>query len=346
MTSQMLHCALEGRGTMGSMTKSLESIWIFFWSVLGFLLCLWGHAFWRFVTANITSLAALIIITFGLFGKNLWIPVVPAGMAFLISSALMMLYLSRRERDQRNLLMQLFSSHVSPDVARTIWDQRAQFMQEGRLRPQELTATVLFTDLVGFTTLSESMDKYELLDWLNQYIESMTKIIMDHGGVVNKYIGDSIMAMFGVPIARTTESEVSRDALNAVKCAVAMGRELEALNLDWQRHKQCIAKMRVGIFTGSLIVGCIGNAQRREYTVIGDTVNVASRLESFDKRLDSEATCRILIGEPTRLPLGDLFPTKALGTISLKGKKDRITVYQVLFNAERKTEPKPSAGDS
>jgi adenylate cyclase len=180
-----------------------------------------------------------------------------------------------------------------------------------------------------FTSVAQIYDAQTLMDWLNEYMEVMVKLVMDHGGVVNKYMGDGIMALFGVPVARTNESQISQDAINAVKCATAMRAELERLNTIWSEQDRPTSKMRVGIFTGPVVVGSLGSTQRLEYTVIGETVNIASRLESFDKAFDSENPCRILIGPTTLHHLGDQFQTKELSDVSLEGKDQRVTIYQV-----------------
>jgi len=209
-------------------------------------------------------------------------------------------------------------------------------VEEGLPRPQELTATVLFTDLVGFTTISEQFgDPGKLMLWLNEYMEVMTSCVMNHRGLVDKYMGDSIMSVFGVPVARTSEEEISRDAIDAIRCAMAMGTRLADLNSRWKEQNLPTVRMRVGIFTGHLIGGCIGSRRQRiEYTVTGDTVNIASRLESFNKQFDSENICRILIGESTWRYSCEQFLCRELGSMELRGKGQRVEVYQVLGTAD------------
>jgi adenylate cyclase len=163
--------------------------------------------------------------------------------------------------------------------------------------------------------------------------------VIEHGGVIDKYIGDSIMAIFGVPVPRTTEAEISQDAVNAVKCALAMERSLIELNNRWREQQLPTIGMRIGIFTGPLVAGCLGSVQRLEYTVIGDTVNTASRLESFEKdffALDClNSPCRIIIGEATLRRLGPQFKTQRIGEVSLKGKNQKMTVHCVVAPDDR-----------
>ena len=142
------------------------------------------------------------------------------------------------------------------------------------------------------------------------------------------------MAIFGVPLARKTEAEIGKDAVNAVNCALAMEKKLIQLNSIWQEQELPTIGMRIGIFTGPLVAGSLGSAQRLEYTVIGDTVNTASRLESFDKKgFYPDLTnnpCRILIGKSTLRYLGHQFKTQMIGEVSLKGKDQKTTVYRIV----------------
>ena len=138
------------------------------------------------------------------------------------------------------------------------------------------------------------------------------------------------MAVFGIPVARDNEGQIGLDAVNAVECALAMRETLDGLNRNWLAQGRPTTKMRVGIHTGTLVVGCLGGAERLEYTVIGDTVNTASRLESFDKTVDADSTCRILVSEETRRYLEGRIMTERLATFPLKGKKEPVTLYRVL----------------
>ena len=184
----------------------------------------------------------------------------------------------------------------------------------------------MFTDIRGFTTISEKLDPQELFDWLNGYMEVMSNIVLKYHGIINKYIGDAIMALFGVPIPHTTPEEIARDAQAAVDCALEMRAAIEKMNEE--RVGKPPLGMRIGIFSGPLAAGTLGSSKRVEYTVIGDTVNIASRLESYKGVDDSEA-CRILIGEFTLQQLGDRYRTRLVGSIHLKGKEKAITIYQV-----------------
>jgi class 3 adenylate cyclase len=242
-----------------------------------------------------------------------------------------------RETAQRATLMQLFSKHVSPEVAESLWQQRDQFLDGGRPRPQKLLATILFTDLQGFSSVSEKQEPQVLMDWLNTYMEALATKVMEHHGVVDNYIGDAVKADFGVPLPRTTEAELREDATNAVACALAMEREVIRLNAVMESRGLPTLRMRVGINTGPVVAGSLGSSDRLKYTTLGDAVNTASRLESYDKALVipelDDRPCRILVSRATLMFLGDAFDTRRVGELALKGKEQMIDVYCVLGRA-------------
>jgi adenylate cyclase len=334
IVSQLLRFALDGDSPIATVSDGLEAAWILLWSMLGGAVGIGVRSPWRFSLSAAGGLLLLGLADYFAFVTGWWIPLVPPAMAWLGSAALVTAYMSNQEKQQRTLLMQLFSKYVpNEEVAEIIWQQRDQLLDGGRLRPQNLTATVLFTDLMGFTAVAEKRDPQGVMDWLNAYMEAMAQRVIEHGGVIDKYIGDSIMAIFGVPLPRTTEAEISRDALNAVNCALDMEKTLIQLNDRWREQDLPTIGMRIGIFTGPLVAGSLGSVQRLEYTVVGDTVNTASRLEGFDKELFApdylSRPCRIIIGEATLCRLGDQFEAQKVGEASLKGKDQKITVYCV-----------------
>jgi adenylate cyclase len=337
IVSQLLRFALDGDQQIAIVSDRQEGVWTLLWGIMGGALGLWVRSPWRFSIIAAGGLFVLSGAAYFAFLGGWWIPLVPPAMTWLVSAALITAYISNQEKRERAVLMQLFSRHVSPEVADAVWQQREQFMDGGRPRSQKFMATVLFTDLKGFTSVSEKMDPQALLDWLNTYMEAMAQLVMSHGGVIDNYIGDSIKADFGVPLPRTTEAEIAQDAVAAVNCALAMEKELRRLNAFWQQQNLPTVEMRVGIYTGPVVGGSLGSAQRLKYTTMGDTVNVASRLESFDKEhVDPKAAdspCRILIGEETLKYLDHQFETKKIGSAILKGKDEEVIIYRVIGEA-------------
>jgi adenylate cyclase len=304
-----------------------EPAWILFWTAVGGAVAAFTRRPIVLATGGAIVVTSLGAIALAGFLGSIWIPIVPAAIGSLASAGLVTALGSWQERAQRELLMRIFEQNVSPAIAEMLWKQRDAFMAGTRPRSQRLVATVLFTDLRGFTALSESADPDMLIEWLNTYLERMAEIVSEHGGIVDKFIGDAIMAVFGVPIPRRAPAERAADARNAVECALAMERAVTALNVEWMRAGRPNAAMRVGIFTGPLVAGAVGGTQRLNYTVIGDTVNTASRLESFDRSIGKDLTCRILIGEPTRELIGDVYRLRYVGDVLLKGKSQPIAVH-------------------
>lgn len=329
--NQLLRFALDGDKPIRGLSGHAEQAWLWLWCMTGIGLALSRLPF-RWLLLLMSGAVALLMGLWQIaFLEQIWLPLVAPALGLTAAASLSNVYLSVNERAERKLLMHLFSRHVAPEVAATLWRERQQLLEGGRLRSQRLIATVLFTDIQGFTSISESMEPARLMDWLNIYMEAMTEVVMMHGGVVNKYIGDAVMALFGVPTPRQSATEIAADATRAVECALAMGQRLQQLNPDWAQQGLPRITMRVGIHTGPLVAGSLGGSRRLEYTVLGDTVNIASRLESFEKN-DHHApgsACRVLIGESTFDYLNGRFQAVEVSKVKLKGKQQGITVYRV-----------------
>jgi len=330
IVSQLLRIGLDGAQPTAVLPGRSKGAWTLLWSLAGGVVGLRTRSALRFSLLLAGALTLLVASAYLAFLQQLWVPLVPPALSLFLSAGVVTALVSSREKQERTLLMGLFSRHVSKEIAEVIWEQRDQFMNNGRPRSQKMTVTVFFSDLKGFTARSEQMDPQGLIDWLNGYMESMTRLIMDHGGVIDDYAGDGIKANFGVPLPRLSAQEVSADAVNAVACALAMQKELLRLNALHAERGLPAMGTRIGIYTGEVVTGLLGSAQRLKYTTVGDTVNVAARLESYDKAVGTDGACRILIGEPTLRHLDDRFVTEGIGELSLKGKEARIAVHRVL----------------
>lgn len=185
------------------------------------------------------------------------------------------------------------------------------------MEPKDLTATVLFTDIIDFTQLAEQSPPRETNIILNQYFSAMVEIIFRYDGTLDKYIGDGLMAVFGAPM------EGENDAERAILAAKEMKRQLSAMMAKQEGSRKKL-DIRIGINTGRVVAGNIGSPRRLDYTVIGDPVNIASRLESIAK------PNQILIGEETYRAVKDKFKIKKIGLKKVKGKRAEIMVYEVI----------------
>jgi adenylate cyclase len=185
---------------------------------------------------------------------------------------------------------------------------------------ESLKVTILFTDIRSFTSISERMDPQQLVGLLNEYFSEMVGIVMQEDGVVDKYIGDAIMAVFGAPVPKP------EDAVNAVRAAVRMRQALQDLNRRLEARGVPTLRTGIGIHTGEVVAGNIGSEKRMEYTVIGDAVNLASRLESNTKELG----VNVLISEDTYQLTKHVVEARAVREITVKGRKQPVMTYEVL----------------
>jgi adenylate cyclase len=348
--SQFLGAALEGRRPIVTPSESPEWLWTILWGLLGAGLGVWTRSPWRLALASAGGLFILGAVVAVAFDQGWWIPLVPPSLAWVLSGSVVTIWVLSRERKERALLMHLFSKHVSGEVAEAVWQQREQFLQDGRPRSQGLVATVFFSDFKGYTAASEKMTPEALMNWVNAYLDVMAGLVIKHGGVIDDYAGDSIKANFGVPLPRNSEEEIAKDAVNAVTCALEMEKAMHRLNFRHEREGLATVGMRIGIHTGPVVAGSVGTSERLKYTTVGDAVNTAARLESLDRDVVQETPgrrlCRILIDESTKRYLGDRFVLDRIGEVSVKGKEQTLMVYRVMGHAREETptqEPPPSA---
>jgi adenylate cyclase len=262
---------------------------------------------------------------------QLWLKYIAVAGTVLIGMPAALGYRFLRERflkseaeGERRELMGIFSRYVSPEVADEIWRRRGEIVLAG----QDRMATVLFSDIRSFTKITAGKPSAEVLQWLNDYFTAMAKIVHEEGGFLNKFIGDGLMAVFGVPVNHGEKE----DACRAVRAALRMRQEVEHLNQccggDPKRPR---LKIGVGIHTGMLTAGNVGSSDRLEYSVIGETVNLASRLESLTKEFKSD----LVVSQQTYELVRDSFVTRLLGETTVRGFEDtmqRIKIYGIAYN--------------
>jgi adenylate cyclase len=332
IADQLIRAGLNDEALVRPMAEIHEISLIFAFSLIGVLLGITIRPAWLFAVTLTIATGLFLIIPLLLFEYGYWVPVAAFwfawGTAFLGGS----LYVGYIERLERSMIMMLFGKFVTKKVALDLWKHRDVFLHGGRPKPIKLTATVIITDLKDYTAVAEQSDPTDVMAWLNRYMSEMTRIIEKHGGIVEDYAGDGIKATFGVPIPRN-DQEIIEDAKNAVRCALCMGAALTAIHESWQGRGLPLDRLRVGICTGPVTAGSIGSEERMSYTTIGDTVNVAARLESFNKQefeQEPRDTYRILVEESTWKKLGPEFQTDCIGEYYLKGRKKKSKIYRIL----------------
>jgi adenylate cyclase len=217
---------------------------------------------------------------------------------------------------EKRRVRNLFNRFISPEMI----DQMISTQDISSLN-KRADVTVLFSDIRGFTTISEKLPPEEVVALLNPYLEAMTRIIHKHGGTVDKYEGDAIVAFFGEPVPFTDH------AARAVRAAVEMLQELNALSERWAKENRAVQRfdIGIGINSGEVFVGLLGSAQRINYTIIGDNANLASRLQDLTKQY----VWPIIISESTWRQVKDEFETEFADSVIVKGKTEKVNIYKV-----------------
>lgn len=329
ITSQILDAVLGERRLFWFWTEWGEFLWIAFWALAGGTLAwLINHPL-RLVVWGGGMLLIIFSTGYYLFLNTAWIPIGIPALALLTTTALVITYKAYQAQYQQQIVMKLLGQNTSPEVAEALWKNRDKLIKSGKLPGQKLIATMLFTDLKDFSTISEQMPPEVLMEWLNEYLGILAETVQKNKGIINKFTGDGIMAAFGVPVERTTENEIAEDAYNAVDCALQFGEKLKEINKEWQKRGLPVVQMRVGIFTGPVVVGSLGGKDRQEYGIIGDSVNIASRLESCEKDRQT-SICRVLIAKETLLYIEASYLVENWGPLALKGKHQTVDVYRVI----------------
>lgn len=266
-------------------------------------------------------LAAILLFSAINFLDNyrLILPIAPIYLSMFAAFVLSTTYLQFAVERHARHIRQRFGRFMAPSVLETLI-----FASEEELTsPRRVKATVLFTDLRGFTTISEERPPEEVASILNEHFEVMTEIIDRYQGTVSKFIGDAIMALFGLPIPQPDH------AARAIYCAVEMQKAMDEFRQKLLERGFPDLFMRIGIHTGEMVFGAIGSKRQSDLTVIGDTVNVASRLEGMNKEFGS----RILVSETTyeeAKARGIEIVAEAVGEVNVRGRARPLRVYKIL----------------
>jgi adenylate cyclase len=219
------------------------------------------------------------------------------------------------ERRARVMIKSMFSTYVNPSLV----DQLVTNPEMLKLGGQRKELTVLFSDLEGFTALAETRPPEELVALLNEYLSSMTNVVLRNSGTLDKFEGDLIMAFWGAPIPQNNHARM------ACAAALQMQATLAGMRLEWGVRKKPLLSARIGISTGEVIVGNMGSAEKFNYTVIGDSVNLGARLEGTNKIFKTE----IIISEQCCRQVRDEFLCRELDIVSVRGRSEPVKIFEL-----------------
>jgi adenylate cyclase len=252
-------------------------------------------------------------------GGGTWLNMVQplAGIALALFSGTAYRYFV--EDYQKRVVKRLFGRYVSKDV----YEQLIAHPDRAELGGKRREMTVLFSDIRGFTTVTEKGNPEELVAQLNEYFSRMVDIVFRHRGTVDKFVGDMVMALYGAPVDDPDHAE------HAVAAAIDMVRELGDLNRGWASRGMTQLDIGIGINSGDMIAGNIGSSSIMSYTVIGDNVNLGSRLESLNKDYGT----RIIISDATRIRLKGDYDIRPLGDVVVKGKSRPVAIFELVVPA-------------
>jgi adenylate cyclase len=261
------------------------------------------------MASMLTGLAVVV------FARGAWVPLVVPLLAVVLAFVGDLAWKYFVEGREKRMVKKLFSRYVSKDV----FDQLVANPSLAALGGARRHMTVLFSDIRGFTTLSEKGTPEDVVGQLNQLFTRMVAVVFDHRGTVDKFVGDMIMALYGAPL----DDEDHAD--HAVQTALAMIRTIEEMNREWQAQGRPVLGIGIGINTGDMVAGNIGSDTIMSYTVIGDAVNLGARLESLNKDYGTQ----IIISEATRARLKGRYDIHPLGEVVVKGKTKPVAIFEV-----------------
>jgi len=268
------------------------------------------------VGSGLFTLAILWVGGFALFRfADVLIPLVGPTIALGLSQWGSDAATGRQARRQREFIQSAFSRYVSPAVVANMVKDPSRLSLEGEARDM----TLIFTDLEGFTSLSEKIDAQVVAHTLNAYLDGVCAAILERDGTVDKFIGDAVFAIFNAPADQPDHAE------RAVQCALAIDRFSEAFRAEQHAKGVPLGITRIGVHTGRAVVGNFGSHSRMQYTALGDTVNTASRLEGINKVFGT----RICVSETTRAHVNDV-PFRPIAVVVPKGKTEPLGIFEPL----------------
>ena len=271
----------------------------------------------RIVAVSTMFISLPVLLAIGSYVKGFWLPVAVFEMAAVATMVFSLVVNYATEGRQKRFIKNAFRQYLHHEVI----EQIIQYPERLKLGGERRVLSIFFSDLQGFTSISESLAPEELTVLLNDYLSAMTDIVMEEGGTIDKYEGDAIIAFWNAPL------EVSKHALRAVQGALRCQAKLAEMRPAFYERIGKEMLMRIGINTGPAVVGNFGSKTKFDYTMLGDAVNLASRLEGTNKRFGIYT----MISQSTREQIGDEFAVREVARVAVAGRRQHVTVYEPMF---------------
>jgi adenylate cyclase len=288
------------------------------------LICAVSLTYFKSASSNVIAIAVFIttpvLLSFGAYHQGFWLPLVVLEIAMVITIGLVLVINFATEGRQKRFIKNAFKHFLSPAVI----EQLIAHPERLKLGGERRVLSIFFSDLQGFTSISENLDPETLIELLNDYLTAMSHIIHEEGGTIDKYEGDAIIAFWNAPL------EIADHAVKAVRAALRCQARLAEMRPAFRKRIGTDMHMRIGINTGSAVVGNLGSHTRFDYTVIGDAVNLAARLEGANKQFGTFT----MISQSTRDLIHEHFKTRELARLAVVGRNEPVTVYEPMMSAD------------
>ncbi len=272
------------------------------------------------MTASVVFLSVPVLLSLGSYSYGLWLPLIVQETAIAATIVMALTVNYATEGHQKRFIKNAFRQYLSP----VFIEQLIQHPEQLKLGGERRVLSIFFSDIQGFTSISERLEPEELTALLNEYLSEMTDIIHEEGGTVDKYEGDAIIAFWNAPL------EVPEHAVRAVRASLRCQARLAEIRPGLRKRIGTDMLMRIGINTGPAVVGNLGSHTRFDYTMIGDAVNLAARLEGTNKQFATYT----MISQFTLALLDGVFPVRELARVAVVGRKEPVTVYEPMFPEE------------
>jgi adenylate cyclase len=336
ITEQLVRIASQGEPPVRFLPERAEAALVALAGLAVALAAMGVRSGRRLALATVLGIGLTVAAGAAAFWLGWWLPTAALGLAGALAAGATLATLRGLEHADRAALDRMLAVAVSRPVRDRLWAARDELLRDGRLRPRRMTATILMGDLEGYTAIAERLSPEEAIAWLDASLGPLAAEVEAAGGMVEDFAGDGVKACFGAPVRRRTEPEIDADARAAVRCALGACAAIERHNALLVARGLPPARLRLGLHSGEVVAGSLGDENRLKYATVGDTVNVAARLEELPEPAlgeDPVAACRILISEETRARLGELasgLRLREVGERTLRGRTKPVRVWRLL----------------